>query len=251
MHKSARRTSRGVAFLVALLFAPPVVNIVIRDYWLEHREGSDLAESEAEELRRLRIELANLRQRFEREGRESSILAAWDSSYDPVLARVLRLGDAAPQRQSFWIVLQKNIGGPEDFVVVSDGALVGRVTKFLPGDSIALVQSILDRHFIVRFRYGDSWGFLRGTGRTDRATGRPILQVELKGQPEIPFQEGTPVFTDGDGLFPPDILIGHVSPASLADSEAFHVVADGRPDVLRDVVVLKDSRIDGSLVNDK
>lgn len=240
-----------MAFLVALLFAPPLVNILIRDYWLETRSGSDGSESEADELRRLRVELANLRQRMEREGRESRVLAAWDSSYDPVLARVLRLGDATPQRHSFLIVLQKNIGGQEDFVVVSDGALVGRVKEFLPGSSIARVQSILDREFIVRFRYGDSWGFLRGTGRTDGATGRPILQVELKGQPEIPFQEDTPVFTDGDGLFPPDILIGHVSSAPLGDSEAFHVVADGRPDVLRDVVVLKDSRIDGSLVNYK
>lgn len=141
----------------------------------------------------------------------------------PKRVRILPLMDSSSQRDSRWITCDSKSPIPEKSVIVIDRALIGRVHNFgnefsrlslsslaIGGRSLARIQTCLDPYFRVRFRFGDYWGFLRGTGRVDDRTGNPLLSVELIND-EVYFKEGQKIYTDGnDGIYPEGILIGEI-----------------------------------------
>jgi hypothetical protein len=265
MRRSARSTADGtLAALVVLLFLPPLGNVAYREllpgglrplFGLRPAAERFAGEKEAD---RLRVELEGVRAELARHTREREILGGWDEAYAPRRARVLPVGDASPYRRSLWIMATgsgaRGAGSgvhdittrrlASDMAVVSERTLIGRTVGTLGGGRFAQVQSVLDPTFRVRFRYGSSWGFLRGTNELDPETGRPILDVTLFADPQAVFRPGDHVVTDGgDGVFPAGIVIGRLF-EDAGGGARFRVLSDHHTSYLREVVVLVDEPVE-------
>lgn len=232
----------ALVFVIIALLLPPAGNIAYREF-LRWRQGS--VEVDAARLRSLENRVASLSERLRLEKKSAgrlSALSPWSRDYLLHVARVLPITDSSPMRESFWISASDAGRLQRDMPVVTrDGVLAGRIDGTLAGRPLGRVQSILDRGFRVRFRHGDAWGFLQGTGEVDEATGRPLLDIRHLST-NVRFEAGEPVFTEGnDGRYPPGIVIGRLVPADVKTSlGGFRVICEFHPLALREVVILED-----------
>jgi cell shape-determining protein MreC len=168
------------------------------------------------------LEAAVLKQRLWEKERELKLLTRSGQGqprYTTLRADVIHLADLSPRRDAFWIWAEDLAGVRASTAVSYREALVGRVERVWTERGVGRVQTLRDPFFRVRFRYGDAWGFLVGTGRTDRE-GRPLLEIRHLAV-EVAFREGDRVFTDGDdGYYPRGLPIGSLVRSDQEKAEA-------------------------------
>jgi len=240
------RSSLSSLVLLLLLFTPPVANVVFHGHFLARRETKAAAHTEdglERELQTLRSQNANLRQQLRLRQADRELIASWTETHRPHLARVLPVEDPSTQRHSIWIHCRKETpmtAFSRDTAVVSQtGELAGRIRAVYPSARIASVQSLADPHFAVRFRHREARGFLIGTGL--RENGRPLLDFKHVVGGELEFEEGAPVFSEGDAVFPEGVLIGEAVLTRGGESGSeFQVLATADLSSLGKVVVLID-----------
>ena len=255
----------GPLCFFVLLLAPAVVRILERGLpWSDGKStAANLAVLEAAstamELARLKDSLRQLRDelaaatglRYDVEGGARDRLVA--GRYRAFTARVLPFEDPSPGRATMWLWVTPDASGSDgpvaDGVVVSAGALVGRLRKVPLTDRIVQVETLLDPGFRVKFRCGDTVGILRGTGHRrqgpDRqANGRdlPLLEAHhLTPQGSLPA--GALVVTAGDdGVYPRGVVVGTIVDDESEVSGAHPLVCAAlSPSELKDAVVIVDT----------
>jgi hypothetical protein len=214
-----RRPSTLSAFLLGALFLlPPAGNAVWREW--RHRvlapiedqpaaAGDGAAAALRVENARLSLELESCRRRLEaysQLARQVPEIGGPGARFLPRPARAILHGDPSPRRQALWLLPEGDWSPSADAPLVKDGALVGRVAKLLPGGLPAIAQTIADPAFAVRFRSGELWGFLRGTGEHD-VEGRALLEIQFLSA-EAAIEAGSPLLSDGDdGVYPRGLLV--------------------------------------------
>ncbi len=239
-------------FLVICLIAPPSARIIYEEIQFK-RVRKEISAPTLARLESLEQENALLRQQLNTIAQDRQLITSWDSFYSPRSVRALPVGDTSAYRNAFWIASQSDLPLEKNFAVVSRGALVGRVQKSFPKPAIALVQSLLDQQFVVRFKFATqtensvhrgAWGILKGTGMVDPNDNRPLLDLDLLSA-SIPLYEGLQIFTDGgDGIYPRDLLIGKLVPSQRpGEPSKFQVRAESSANGLSDLVVLVDRQV--------
>ncbi len=238
---SGGREGFGWVYVLVLLI-PPLANLMIE---YRQRLSPNAADHDDRVQTSAAIETATLRQKLWEAERELALLRGWSQTqprYHPVLADVVHRGDLSPRRAVLWVRGSGFAGVDSRSVAVHRGALLGRVRHVWPEQGIAQVQSLRDPYMRVRFRYDKAWGFLWGTGRAD-AQGRPLLEIRHLSR-EIAFQEGEPVYTDGeDGFFPRGIMIGSLIRSAPAGEEGAEFLVRGEfpPEQVSEAILLVES----------
>lgn len=205
--RSGLRSVHGV--LAVLLLVPPGIRIAFHLERIGTESTTDSAVEDA--LQTLRDAALDELERLEPEWRLPGVNDPL-GRYTPVPADVLPLGDPSARRSLLWGLARGTAPVPADTAAVHRGALAGRVVRCFASLGVVKVQTLLDPGFRVRFHHPGASGLLCGTGRLHEES--PILEVKyVDGMQQL--QEGDPVHTEGqDGVYPPSLLIGHVTRAS-------------------------------------
>ena len=252
----ARSGLTGISWILPfLLLLPPLGNMA----WEFHRSRTQGKDEGADGILRDAADLivgASYRQDILDLQQKLDALQPWSQGreprFRPVQAELVRVADPSPKRSAFLVWTDRDSLGAATIrtpvVNTKLQTLVGRLERIWPDLRLARVQTVQDRFFRVRFRYGkdlEGWGFLGGTGLAD-GDGRPLLEIRHLGI-EVALQEGDPVVTDGnDGVFPAGIPIGTlVNPnPSQPGNGLFKVRSYFSIGEINDVILLVDQAIE-------